>query len=135
MTLSPRQRNAQRLLDVTYGHYGVGLTYFRGEAELFQTVGRVTVKDAEEGLDGAAIEAEMKGFTLRLRRHTCPDDFTPQPGDLITIDEPLLDYVHFHVDSKARAFGRGGYQHIVGLTPTTDPSDVAPSAPAGLPFS
>lgn len=134
MSLSLRDQNTQRLLDETYGYFGRQLSYLRGESELFSVIGRITVNDAEQGLEGQKIEVDLKGFNLRLRRHTVPDGFAPALGDRVTLETPFEGYTVFNVDGGGHSFGRGGDQVLAGLTPVSSSALAAPdpSKPKGL---
>lgn len=118
MTLSLRDRNTRRLLDTTVGGYfGVAMTYSRGPETLFEGKGRITVNDAEQNLDGSALEVDLVGYNLRLRRYLMPEGFDPVLGDLVTLAAPFMDHTVFNVDARGHAFGRGGDQILIGLTP------------------
>ncbi|WP_427452181.1 hypothetical protein [Litorimonas sp. WD9-15] len=135
MSLPPREIHARRLLDTTYDYLGTDLIYRRGGQDLFETKGKVHINDMEQNLDGSRIEIDVKGFSLRLRRHTCPENFVVQTGDRIELLTPLEGFSHFHIDAAPRSFGRSGRQIHVGLTPTAAPATGEPSTvPEGLPL-
>lgn len=137
MTLSSRDSNTRRLLDATVGGYfGRPLTYRRGDTVLFEGKARVTVNDAEQNLDGSALEVDLRGYNLRLRRYLMADGFEPALGDIVELATPFMGKTLFLIDGTGHAFGRGGDQILMSMTPppassglTIPASDSAPTAP------
>lgn len=137
MSLSRRDQNTRRLLDSSYGYFGVALTYARAAGPIFEGLGRVTVNDAEQALDGSALDVDLRGFNLRLRRYLMPSGFEPKVGDIVTLTAPILNKTVFHVDGLGRAFGRGADQILVGLTPqpaNAPLGETAQTPPRGRPL-
>lgn len=138
---SYRDRLAQRSLDKIYRHFGRPclLTLPNGQ-KLSGQLAKLDIIEQEQAVDGSRIEVDMKGFTVRFRRHSLPDDVLQSyngslpTGTHITFDPPVLGYTHFHIDTKSMAFNRDGGQIIAQITPTTAKFTAQSLAPTGLPL-
>lgn len=144
-SLNRRQTLALRSLDTIYAHFGLPLTVTLPDGTVLEgQLAKVDIREVEEGLDGASIEMDVKGFTARFRRHKIPEtvlaanQYGFPSGTRFKFAAPFLGHTYFKVDALSQSYNRDGGQIIVQMTSTNAPA--APAAedtdtPEGLPFS
>ena len=124
---------AHRSIDRVFNFYGTECRYIRpdGTLGLSGQIGKFDVIDAEENIEGARIETDIKGYRVRFRTWHLPDGFAFEKGGRLHLREAFDGYCDFIIDAMPRSFNRGGYQIVMPLQPYTGP---APSAPTGYDF-
>ena len=126
---SPTRRQAlvARTLEAVYDHHGRDAALLPPEGGAGDPRGVVAifnVTDVVQGLDGAAIDTKLKGFTAKLRVSDV-EGLEIRAGHRLVLEEPFHGHERFVVDSRPRAYGREGAQLVVGLSAASDPVDPA----------
>ena len=129
LSSTPRAKAAARGLGAIYGFYGAAatLTPLQGPAVTIRAIMRV--HDREEGLDGQAIETQIKGYAAQVRRSDLGGvAIDALHGALLELTGDTFEgYDAFSIDAVPRSYGREGLQVLFSLSaaPALDDADLA----------
>jgi hypothetical protein len=113
-----RERATARSLAALYrihGRAGVILPSGGDPADAFPVTVIMRETENVEGLDGAQIEAVLRGFSALVRTSDLPAE-TALTGATLTVDPAFSGRVSFHLDTEPHAHGREGLQRLLKLS-------------------
>ena len=122
---TPRQRAAARALDSVYRHFGLPAQLVLIAASGLVTVpviAKLRVSEAEESVDGAKIEAQVKGYACQIRTADLADVTVPYlRGRLELLAGHSFDgFDAFAIGGEPRSLGRDGLQKLFKLSAAPD---------------
>ena len=124
-TPTARDRAVARHLGVLYGHSGFAADLIQPDLTTTQLTVIMRVSEAEEGVDGASVEARIKGYGCQIQTTDLTGLTGPFTGSRLELaDDRTFDgHTAFDVDADPLSFGRGGHQRLLKLSAAPDVAD------------